>query len=114
MMAYLGLVSSEHSTGPLVRRGAITKAGNPRARRGRVGTYRFPAPVSARLQQRLEDVPKAVRDIAWKAQTRLCARYRKLAAKGKRHTVITTAIAREMAAFLWAIAQETSPRPAAP
>ena len=54
-----------------------------------------------------------VRAIAWKAQLRLCARYRRLMAAGKRQTVVTTAIAREMAAFLWAIGHAVEPRPAA-
>ena len=51
-------------------------------------------------------LPKAVRDIAWKAQVRLCARYRRLSAAGKKLPVVTAAIAREMAAFLWAIGRE--------
>jgi len=54
-----------------------------------------------------------VREIAWKAQVRLCARYRRLMATGKRQTLVTTAIAREMAAFLWAIGREVTPRPVA-
>jgi hypothetical protein len=56
-------------------------------------------------------LPQQVRDIAWKAQTRLCARYRRLTAKGKRNTVVITAIAREIAAFLWAIAGQVEPAP---
>ena len=54
-----------------------------------------------------------IRDIAWKAQVRLCARYRRLAARGKRMTVVTTAIARELAAFLWDIARHVDPYPIA-
>jgi transposase len=61
------------------------------------------------LRARLEGLPKAVREIAWKAQIRLCARYRKLAAAGKKKTVVIAAIAREMAAFLWAIARHLAP-----
>jgi transposase len=116
LMAYLGLVPSERSTGELVRRGSITKAGNPRARRVLIEgawTYRYPARISRPLQIRQESLPKAVREIAWKAQVRLCARYRRLMATGKRQTLVTTAIAREMAAFLWAIGREVAPRPAA-
>jgi transposase len=115
-MAYLGLVPSEGSTGQRVRRGSITKAGNPRARRVLIEgawTYRFPARLSRLLQERQAGLPKIVREIAWKAQVRLCGRYRKLMAAGKRQTVVTTAIAREMAAFLWAIGREVEPRPAA-
>jgi hypothetical protein len=62
---------------------------------------------------RQESLPMLVRTIAWKAQLRLCARYRRLMAAGKRQTVVTTAIAREMAAFLWAIGHAVEPRPAA-
>ena len=116
LMAYLGLVPSESSTGERVRRGGITKAGNGRARRVLVEgawTYRFPARMSRPLQERQSGLPKAVCDIAWKAQLRLCGRYRKLAARGKRQGVVTAAIAREMAAFLWAIGHEVEPRPAA-
>ena len=105
LMAYLGLVQCESSTGERVRRGGITKAGNPRVRRVLIEgawTYRFPARMSRLLQERQQGLPKTVRAIAWKAQVRLCARYRRLMAAGKRQTVVTTAIAREMAAFLWA------------
>ena len=115
LMAYLGLVPCEHSTGDRVRRGSITKAGNTRARRVLIEgawTYRFPARLSRLLQERQAGLPKIVRAIAWKAQVRLCGRYRKLMAAGKRQTVVTTAIAREMAAFLWAIGREIDPRPA--
>jgi len=115
LMAYLGLVPCESSTGEQVRRGGITKAGNPRVRRVLIEgawTYRFPARMSRLLQERQEGLPKTVQAIAWKAQVRLCARYRRLMAAGKRHTVVTTAIAREMAAFLWAIGREIQPRSA--
>ena len=112
LMAYLGLVPSERSTGDTVRRGGITKAGNRRARRLLVEgawTYRYGARVGRKLLDRTRGLPKAVRDIAWKAQVRLCARYRRLTAGGKRATIATTAIAREMAAFLWAIARQVAP-----
>ena len=112
LMAYLGLVPSESSTGERVRRGGITKAGNMRARRVLVEgawTYRFPARVSPGIQARLDGLPRTVREIAWKGQIRLCARYRKLIMAGKLKTVAVTAIAREMAAFLWAIGQEVAP-----
>jgi len=112
LMAYLGLVPSESSTGERVRRGGVTKAGNMRARRVLIEgawAYRFPARVSTDIQRRLELLPKSVREIAWKGQVRLCARYRKLIMAGKLKTVAVTAIAREMAAFLWAIGQEVTP-----
>jgi transposase len=113
LMGYLGLVPSERSTGDRVRRGGITKAGNRRARWVLIEgawTYRLPARVGRTLQARLEGLPKVVRDIAWKAQTRLCGRYRRLMAAGKKPCLVTTAIAREMAAFLWAIGQQVAPR----
>jgi transposase len=111
LMAYLGLVPSESSTGERVKRGGITKAGNMRARRVLIEgawTYRYPARVSPTIQARLEGLPRTVREIAWKGQIRLCARYRKLIKAGKLKTVAVTAIAREMAAFLWAIGQEVA------
>jgi transposase len=113
LMAYLGLVPSESSTGERVRRGGITKAGNSRARRVLIEgawTYRFPARKSRLLQERQANLPKAVCDIAWKAQLRLCGRYRKLMAAGKRQGVVVTAIAREMAGFLWAIGRAVEPQ----
>ena len=112
LMAYLGLVPSENSTGERIRRGRITKAGNSRARRVLIEgawTYRFPARMSRLLQERQASLTKAVCAIAWKAQVRLCARYRKLMAKDKRQSVVTVAITREMAAFLWAIGREVEP-----
>ncbi len=109
-------VSRSRAVGKLNRRtgqrGGITKAGNTRARRVLIEgawTYRFPARVSPKIQARLDDLPRTVREIAWKAQVRLCARYRKLLAAGKPKVVAVTAIAREMAAFLWAIGQEIAP-----
>lgn len=112
LMAFLGLIPSERSTGETVRRGGLTLAGNRRARRVLVEgawTYRYPARVSETLRPRLEGLPKAVRDIAWKAQIRLCARYRRLTAAGKKTPVVIAAIAREMAAFLWAIGHQIEP-----
>jgi transposase len=112
LMSFLGLVPAESSTGETVRRSGLTLAGNRRARRALVEaawTYRYPARVSETLRARLEGLPKAVRDIAWKAQVRLCARYRRLAAAGKKLPVVVAAIAREMAAFLWAIGREVAP-----
>jgi transposase len=112
LMAFLGLVPRERSTGATVRRAGLTLAGNRRARRVLVEgawTYRYPARVSETLRARLEGLPKVVRDIAWKAQVRLCGRYRRLAAAGKKMPVTIAAIAREMAAFLWAIGRKVEP-----
>ena len=107
LMAYLGLVPSERSTGDSVRRGGITRTGNARVRRvlaESAWTYRFPAKVGKKKYFETRHMPEAVRDIAWKAQARLTRRYRALTARGKRTVVATTAVARELAAFMWAIA----------
>ncbi len=72
-------------------------------------TYRYPARVGETLRTRLEGLPKTIRDIAWKGQVRLCARYRRLSSGGKKLPVVVAAIAREMAAFLWAIGREVAP-----
>lgn len=107
LMAYLGLVPSERTTGQNVRRGSITRTGNARVRRvlaESAWTYRFPARVGTRKYFETRHLPEDVRDIAWKAQARLTKRYRRLVANGKKTTVATTAIARELAAFMWAIA----------
>ena len=112
LMAYLGLVPSEHSSGERRRQGAITKAGNSHVRRMLVESawaYRLPARVTPIIQKRQEGVPKQVREIAWRAQLRLCARYRRLSGKGKTKQLVVTAIARELAAFMWAIAREVTP-----
>jgi len=111
LMAYLGLVPSEHSSGASIRRGGITKAGNNAARRLLIEAawcYRFPARISRDLRLRQEDQPKPIRDIAWKGQVRLCARYRRLARTGKPANVVTAAIARELAGFVWAIARQVT------
>jgi hypothetical protein len=68
-------------------------------------SYRFPARLSRELLLRQENQPKPIRDVAWKGQLRLCARYRRLGRTGKPANVVTTAIARELAGFLWAIAR---------
>ena len=109
LMAYLGLVPSEHSSGGARRQGGITKAGNGAARRMLIEaawSYRFPARIGREQLLRQERLPKAVRDTAWKAQERLCRRYRRLGQAGKPPTVVTTAIARELSGFVWAIAKQ--------
>ncbi|WP_341206977.1 IS110 family transposase [uncultured Psychrosphaera sp.] len=109
LMSYLGLVPSEHSSGGKRHIGAITKCGNGRARRLLVEgahTYRYAANISTDMQKRQEGLPKDIIDIAWKAQIRLCKRYKKMIAKGKHYNLVVTAIAREMIAYIWAIARE--------
>jgi transposase len=111
LMAYLGLVPGEHSSGPKRRLGAITKAGNSPARRILVEMahqYRYPARVSALIARRQSELPKRVTDIAWQAQTRLCGRYRRLAARKLPTNKVVIAIARELAGFVWAIAREVT------
>jgi transposase len=112
LMAYLGLVPSEHSSGQMRRQGGITKAGNGAARRMLIEaawSYRFPARISREQLLRQEALAKPIRDTAWKAQVRLCRRYRKLAQAGKPATVVTAAIARELSGFVWAIAKQAAP-----
>ncbi len=109
LLAYLGLTPSERSTGESVKRGGITKAGNTRARRLLIEaawSYRFPPRVSKDMQTRIGAAPRTAREIAWKAQMRLCGRFRTLTRKGKRPTIVVTAIARELSAFIWAINRE--------
>jgi transposase len=112
LMAYLGLVPSERSTGETVRRGGITKAGNGRVRHMLVEsawTYRHPPRIGKDKLYKLERVPPKVREIAWKAQTRLTARYRALSGRGKKMTIVCTAIARELVGFMWSVAREVQP-----
>jgi transposase len=109
LMAYLGLVPSEHSSGAKRSRGGITKAGNGHARRILIEAawcYRFPARKTAVLQRRAEKTSQEVQSIAWKAQKRLCMRYRHLQLRGKRSVEACTAVARELAGFIWAIVCE--------
>jgi transposase len=112
LMAHLGLVPSEHSSGQSTKRGAITKTGNCHARKALVEAawaYRMPARVSRLLLNRQQDVPEQVCRIAWKAQLRLCTRFRRLVATGKAKQKVVTAIARELSAFLWAMAKQVQP-----
>ena len=106
LMGYLGLVPSERSTGDSAKRGSITKAGNRRVRRILIEaswSYRHPPRIGREKQAKVDAAPKAVAEIAWKAQTRLSARYRALSKKGKRPTIAVTAVARELCGFIWAI-----------
>ena len=112
LMGYLGLVPSEHSTGNSIQRGSITKTGNSHARRlltEAAWNYRFPARLSPTLKQRSQDLPEAVRNHAWKAQQRLCARFSRLSSRGVQHNKVCVAVARELAGFVWAIAHQATP-----
>ncbi len=108
LAAFVGLIPSEYSSGPARRQGGITKAGNGRARRALIEgawAYRHPAKVSEHIQRRIDGLPKPIQDLGWKAQVRLCKRFRRLVARGKHPNVAVTAIARELIAFMWAIAK---------
>jgi transposase len=109
LMAYLGLVPSEYSTGDTTQRGPITKMGNRRARRILVEcswSYQYAPRVGKAKQQKVDAAPEAVGAIAWKAQCRLYRRYRALLRRGKLKTVAITAVAREFAGFIWAVSRE--------
>jgi transposase len=112
LMGFVGLVPSLDASGLRHRAGAITKTGNAHVRRCLVEAawaYRHPPRRSVELQRRLEGQPEAVQQIAWKAQLRLCGRYRRLTARGKQYNKVVTAIARELVGFLWAAAKAVNP-----
>lgn len=109
LMGYTGAVPSEHSSGESVRRGAITKTGNAHLRRILVEAawaYRHRPNLGSELRRRQDGASEEVKGIAWKAQHRLHHRYVRLAARGKTKQHIVTAIARELAGFIWAIGVE--------
>jgi transposase len=113
LMSYLGLVPSEHSSGGRRRQGAITLTGNSHARRMLVEcawSYRFPARQSMHLKRKAKDASEAARAIAWRAQKRLCGRYRQLSQAGKNIKLVCVAIARELVGFLWDIVRHEMPR----
>ena len=109
LMAYLGLIPSEFSSGEKQRKGSITKSGNGHVRKSLIEAaqaYRLPARKSRAIQKRQEGLPAEICELAWKAQLRLCNRYRYLTNKGKNANIAKTAVARELAGFVWAIAME--------
>ncbi len=109
LAAFVGLIPSEYSSGENRRQGGITKTGNGRARRALIEAawaYRHNPKISVQIQKRLESLPKPIQDIGWKAQLRLCKRFRRLSARGKHANIAVTAVARELIAFMWAIAKE--------
>ena len=109
LMAYVGLVPGEYSSGPKRRQGSITKAGNSAARRMLVEVawhYQHPARVTPIIARRQDELPKAVTDIAWAAQLRLSAKFKRLQARRLMKTKAVVAVARELSGFVWAIGQE--------
>ena len=114
LMSYLGPVPSEYASGTHRRQGRITKTGNSHVRRVLVEaawSYRFPARKTAHLRRKAAAAPPRVQALAWAAQKRLCARHRQLSNAGKAHCQVTTAVARELTGFLWAITCEMASQP---
>ncbi|MCW5930008.1 MAG: IS110 family transposase, partial [Chitinophagaceae bacterium] len=108
LMAFIGITPSENSSGQRRQQGAITKTGNGACRRALIEAawqYRLPARVTPIIRARHHGQPQAITAIAWKAQIRLCGRFRHLVASGKKRVVALTAIARELVGFLWAAAR---------
>lgn len=113
LMAYLGLVPREDSSGERRHQGSITKAGNAYARRALIEAawaYRHPARVTRIIATRQTGLPKAACDIAWRAQLRLSAKYRRLSGRRLHHNKIVVALARELSGFVWAIGQSVKPQ----
>jgi transposase len=115
LMSWLGLVPSERSSSTRRRQGGITKSGNAHARTMLIEagwSYRLPAREAVRYRARVEGLPDEIRAVAWRAQVRLCQRFRRLMAAGKPLPKVTTAIARELAGFVWDIARRVQVAPA--
>ncbi|MGH7645434.1 MAG: IS110 family transposase [Gemmatimonadales bacterium] len=115
LMSFVGMTPSEHSSGERRRRGGITLTGNARARAALVEaawTYRYPARTGPALAARLEGLPTELRALSWKAQQRLCRKFRRLLQR-KPAKVAVVAVARELLGFIWAIGQCVPPRPGA-
>jgi transposase len=108
LMAYLGLVPSEQSSGERRRQGSITKSGNSHVRWMLVEVahaYRLPPKVSSALSRRQEGLSPAVRDLGWRAQNRLHRRFCRLTLRGMHRNKVIVAIARELTAFIWELAR---------
>lgn len=116
LMAYLGLVPGEHSSGGSIRPRGITKAGNTDMRAllfEAAWCYRTTPKVGQFMEKHKAGVPQEAKDIAWKAQLRLNGRYRKLVSRGKKSNVAVTAVARELVGFIWDLARRYEPGPRA-
>ena len=104
-MAFTGLTPSEYSSGDRTSRGGITHAGNSHLRTQLVEAawaYKSKPNVGAVMRKRQEGLDPTVVARAWKAQLRLCSKFRRLDARKANRKVVVTAIARELAGFLWA------------
>ena len=112
LMAYLGLVPGEHSSGSRRRQGAITRTGNSHARRMLVESarsYRFPARQTMHLKRKAKTASPEAKAIAWRAQKRLCGRYRQLSQAGKNIKLVCVAVARELVGFICYIVRHEMP-----
>jgi len=112
LMGYLGLVPTESSSGERIRKGSITKTGNAHARRlltEAAWNYRLKPRIGYRAQVRQEGLDESLRQLAWKAQLRLTARFARLQARGLQINKVCVAVARELAGFIWAMAQASAP-----
>jgi transposase len=110
----LGLTPSEYASGARRRQGGMTTTGHAHARRALIeGAWasRDPAKVSRHRQLRLERLPNPIQEISWQAQVRLCTRERRLSARGRHANQVVVAIAREVGAFMWAMAQQVAVTP---
>lgn len=110
LMAFVGLVPSEHSSGTSQKRGGITRAGNGHVRRvltEAAWAYRCRPAMSHAIRKRNDEVSPKVQAIAWKAQGRLHGRYKRMLVRGKNKQQTVTAVARELVGFVWAISHET-------
>lgn len=111
LMAYLGLVPSEHTSGDTKKQGRITKTGNAHLRYLLVENswhYQRKPNLSEQLRKRQEGVSKEVKEIAWKAQHRLHLKYRKIVARGRKPNIAVVAVARELTGFIWAIGMQVN------
>ncbi|KAB2895906.1 MAG: IS110 family transposase [Burkholderiaceae bacterium] len=114
LMAYLGLVPSEYSSGDKTVRGSITKTGNAHARRlltQAAWNYRFKPRIGERAQQRQQKLDEAIRTLGWKAQLRLTRRFAALVGRGVQINKVCVAVARELTGFIWAVALRATPQP---
>jgi transposase len=108
LMSFLGLVPSESSSGQSRSQGGITRTGNTHARRILIEaawSYRYAARIGREMQLRQEQLPRMLREISWRAQLRLCQRYRRFAARGVHQNRACVAIARELTGFIWDLAR---------
>lgn len=104
LMAFLGLVPSENSSGGKRRQGGISKSGNPHARWiliEQATHYRFPPKVSEQLSRRQAGQDRWILELSWSTQLRLNTRFKTLAKRKVHHNKTKVAVARELCAFLW-------------